>query len=80
MSNQMKVEFQNSEDVFVTPKTIKNIIKMSEIHIGSKKKLRKVINNLDAQGYTHNFDVSMMVPRHNGITVIVDHEKKEAIT
>lgn len=52
---------------------------MSEIHIGSRKKLRKVINNLDARGCTHNLDVSMMVPRHNGITVIVDHEKKEAI-
>ena len=75
----MKVEFQNSEDVFVTPKTIKNIIKMSEIHIGSRKKLRKVINNLDARGYTHNLDVLMMVSRHNGITVIADHEKKEAI-
>lgn len=52
---------------------------MSEIHIGSRKKLRKVINNLNVQGYTHNLDVSMTVPRHNGITVIVDHEKKEAI-
>lgn len=79
MSNQMKVEFQNLENAFVTPKIIKNIIKMSEIHIGSRKKLRKVINNLNVQGYTHNLDVSMTVPRHNGITVIVDHEKKEAI-
>ncbi len=75
----MKAEFQNLENAFVTPKTIKNIIKMSEIHIGSRRKLRKVINNLDARGYTHNLDVSMTVPRHNGITVIVDHEKKEAI-
>lgn len=52
---------------------------MSEIHIGSKKKLRKVINNLNVKGYTHNLDRSIVVPRHNGITVIVDHEKKEAI-
>lgn len=52
---------------------------MSEIHIGSKRKLRKVINNLNVRGYKHNLDKSMVVPRHNGITVIVDHEKKEAI-
>jgi hypothetical protein len=37
----MKVEFQNLEDAFATPKTIKNIIKMSEIHIGSRKSLEK---------------------------------------
>lgn len=52
---------------------------MSEIHIGSRRKLRKVINNLNIRGYKHNLDKLMVVPRHNGITVIVDHEKKEAI-
>ena len=52
---------------------------MSEIHIGSKKKLRKTISKLNRDGYEHNLDINMVVPRHNGITVIVDHDKKEAI-
>lgn len=52
---------------------------MSEIHIGSKKKLRKTIFKFDNDGYRHNLSVDMKVPRHNGITVIVDHNKKEAI-
>lgn len=52
---------------------------MSEIHIGSKKKLRKTISKLNSDGYKHNLTVNMVVPRHNGITVIVDHDKKEAI-
>ena len=52
---------------------------MSEIHIGGKKKLRKVIHKLNVDGYNHNLKLDMKVPRHNGITVIVDHDKKEAI-
>lgn len=52
---------------------------MSEIHIGSYKKLRKVINRLNSNGYSHNLRKNMRVPRHNGITVIVDHDKKEAV-
>lgn len=52
---------------------------MSEIHIGSKKKLRQTIAKLNREGFKHNLKFSMEIPRHNGITVILDNDKKEAI-
>lgn len=52
---------------------------MSEIHIGSKKKLRKTIAMFEANGFKHNLKKDMKVPRHTGISVIVDNEKKEAV-
>lgn len=52
---------------------------MSEIHVGGKKTLRKGIHKLNIDGYNHNLKLDMKVTRHNGTTVIVDHDKKEPI-
>lgn len=52
---------------------------MSEIHVGSKKKLRKVIATFDMHNIKHNLKKDMKIPRHNGLSVIIDEEKKEAI-
>ncbi len=52
---------------------------MAEIHIGSKRKLRKVLADFERKGISHNLSKTTPISRRNGITVIVDFEKKEAI-
>lgn len=52
---------------------------MSEIHIGSRRKLRRVIATFNMKGVTHNLSKNMTIPRHNGLNVIYNEETKEAV-